>query len=70
MHCDRILRSIAVQPADIALRIMKAHEPVNHCNLEECRVEGAMRLLLDQAFDADTNQRTQPRLRPLNGPMV
>lgn len=70
MHLDPLSRRIAIKPADVARRIVEAHESVNGCNLCERRIDGPVCPALSQTLDVNTHDRPQPGLRPLSGPMA
>jgi hypothetical protein len=62
MHMHGLAGSSAIEPAELALGIVKAHQPMHRRNLMECSLDRAMRLALSQAFDTNADQRAQPRL--------
>jgi len=70
MYLDRMPRRMAVEPADVACRIVEAHELVNRCNLRKRRVDGRVSFGLRESFDVNTHDRSHPGLRPLSGPMA
>jgi hypothetical protein len=61
---------VPIEPADIAILAMKAHQPVDRRYLGECSIDRPMRLQSRKPFDAHSHERAQPGLRALNDRIV
>ena len=58
--------SVRIEPANVTAALVKAHQMMNGCHLFECGIDGAMRISNRKAPDAYADERSQPRLRPIN----
>jgi len=66
MNFDCALMRIAIESADIARRLVKAHEPVNECDFAKGLVNGAIGISFLQPINADRHGRTEQGPRALN----
>ena len=70
MHLDRLAGRGTVEPAEVTVAIVKAHEAMNRRDLFKCGVDGAMGAALSHALNADANQRSKPGLSAFDSAVV
>ena len=70
MYCHRPSISMRIESADVTAGMMKTHQAMDSRHFHEGRVDGAMRIGNWQALYAYAQERSQPGLSTLNGPVV
>lgn len=70
MYRHRLVNRTSIEPADIAILSMKAHQPMNLRYFGECSVDRLMRPRNRQPFDSDTHERAEAGLGALNDQML
>jgi hypothetical protein len=62
VHLDRVADIGPVEPAEIAIRVVEAHQAMNSRDLSECSIDRPMGCLLSHALNTNAHQRSQPGL--------
>lgn len=67
MHLDGIACSSAVEPTEVTLRIVKAHETMDSRDLSKRSIYRPMGRVLSKALNANAHQCSEPGLGAFNG---
>lgn len=67
MHRDGIAYSSAVEPTEVTLRIVKAHQTMDRRDLSERGIYRPMGRVRSQALNANAHQCSKPGLGAFNG---